>query len=496
LISGSSITVPTGKTLTIEPGAIVKISGMSLTVNGTLTAAGTAGNQIYFTSLKDDTIGGDTNGDGNTTTPAARDWNRFSFGASSVNNVLDYAVIRYGGASEYGAFEIRTSSLTVSNSVIENNGYDGLWIYYVSPTVTGCTIRNNGKDGLNAYSSKGIFTGNTIENNIAGYGLDLPDSVNATVENNTFSGNKYNNAILIYGTLDGDRTWQTGMTYLVSGGAVTVPQGKKLTINPGTIVKFASGQQMSVSGTLIADGTVENKIYFTSYRDDAVGGDTNGDGDATTPGAGDWSRLYFNTTSTNNFLDYNEIRYGGSGSYPLVQIQTSSIKIRNSTIEHSTWMGVHVYNASPSFAGNRIRNCQYYGVYLQSSNPSLFKFNAVMNNTPEGLHNDSTTMVNAENNYWGHETGPLDASDDRAAGGLYNPTGQGNAISNYADYDPWLKSDPYIAYLSYLHNGILLLQMMTGMDVGDISYIEDLDKNGVLGLPEASDIFRKASQTR
>src|SRR5882672_6269874 len=85
----TSIAITSGVTLTIQPGVIVKFNAsQSLTVNGTLSAVGTAGSNIYITSIKDDAIGGDTNGDGNATVPAAQDWGSIILpDASPANSV-------------------------------------------------------------------------------------------------------------------------------------------------------------------------------------------------------------------------------------------------------------------------------------------------------------------------------------------------------------------------------------------------------------------------
>lgn len=75
------------------------------------------------------------------------------------------------------------------------------------------------------------------------------------------------------GTL-GDETWGPG-TYYVSGD-ITVGVGATLTVQPGTVVKFALGRQLSVYGTLTAPGTgwgTGSFIVFTA-RDDNDYGET------------------------------------------------------------------------------------------------------------------------------------------------------------------------------------------------------------------------------
>src|SRR5262249_35786862 len=50
--SGSTFTIPAGITLTIQPGTVVRLKGgISLIVNGTLSASGTAPDPMVFDSL-------------------------------------------------------------------------------------------------------------------------------------------------------------------------------------------------------------------------------------------------------------------------------------------------------------------------------------------------------------------------------------------------------------------------------------------------------------
>lgn len=75
------------------------------------------------------------------------------------------------------------------------------------------------------------------------------------------------------GELAGDETWTSDRIYLLQG-RVVVPSGVTLTIEAGTIIKGKQGTETNASalivargGTIMAQGTADNPIIFTSELD-------------------------------------------------------------------------------------------------------------------------------------------------------------------------------------------------------------------------------------
>jgi hypothetical protein len=90
-----------------------------------------------------------------------------------------------------------------------------------------------------------------------------------------------------------DTSWTAAGSPYVLNGNVTVAAGATLTVEPGVVVKFnGTTRSLIVNGALSAVGTPSNRIVFTSYQDDSAGGDTNGDGSATTGAAGQWLHIH------------------------------------------------------------------------------------------------------------------------------------------------------------------------------------------------------------
>jgi RHS repeat-associated protein len=138
-------------------------------------------------------------------------------------------------------------------------------------------------------------------------------------------------------TYNANTTWTVANSPYVLDGDVTVASGVTLSIEPGVVVKF-NGQfrRLVVSGAVSALGTQSDPIVFTSYQDDASGGDTNGDGAATTPAPGQWNEVAFSSVSSASQLRYVNVRYGGTGGSQVYAPIHASGYPNNLSLDHVT----------------------------------------------------------------------------------------------------------------------------------------------------------------
>ncbi|MGA1824079.1 MAG: hypothetical protein ACMUIP_05380 [bacterium] len=87
----------------------------------------------------------------------------------------------------------------------------------------------------------------------------------------------------VSGIIDSDTTWLMAQSPYIVTGSLLVNEAVTLTIEEGVTVKFDSGKSLQINGGLIAIGTAENAITFTS--------------NAVDPAPGDWGCICFGDTS-------------------------------------------------------------------------------------------------------------------------------------------------------------------------------------------------------
>ena len=438
-IATQTLTLESTGSLTLLPGTVVKfLSNTSLAIRGTLIAVGTEAAPIVFTSIKDDAYAGDTQQDGGATKPAPGDWGALYFADSSndADSLLEHIVMRYGGATYNFGTGTATANLAydsaaapLRNSRIEfSNAYGVQMLNASSPAVTGNILVDNLSHGvwLSAGSSP-AFTANTFARN-GGYAVYQAASSRATYSGNVAAGNKVN-GVGATGSLSVNNTWGTNLPYVIEG-TLTLEINTVLTLQPGVVIKLASAGKIVVNGRLLAQGSAGYPVFFTSLKDDAIGGDTNGDGMATSPGKGDWESLRFTATASTSVLEHVYVRYGGSNSSTGALFFDGGAPgmVTNLTVMGALHRGLYSQNTSPYVSASSFSE-NGYGVYNGTTSYLTIQDCNLYGNTSYGLYNANTSYtVMATNNWWGNASGPTHAS---------NPGGAGDRVSDRVSFSPF-----------------------------------------------------------
>ena len=146
----------------------------------------------------------------------------------------------------------------------------------------------------------------------------------------------------------------------------TVAAGAVLTIAPGVKIIPQSGgfTALEIQGTLVAAGTANAPIIFTSINDadDSV---------STTPQKGDWLNIVFSQGAQIN-IDYVEFRYGGGQGitfpfHEMVDIVGATVNIKNSKFSNSQNTALHLIDSS-GVIENSIFSDNNCGVSVDSIN--------------------------------------------------------------------------------------------------------------------------------
>jgi streptogramin lyase len=352
----ADVTVEANVTLAIEQGATIKLQGCSLYVQGTLLANGDP-DRISFTSWRDDSVGGDTNGDGDATTPANRNWKGIYLSPASGDSIFNNCLLRYGGGDNLGYIHA-------------GYRYTTLYVDGAALTITNCTIANSGGHGIELWASSATIRNNLFENMLDGWYAIVYDSLGAfpSLAGNTVTGTGILGIALPEGTLKGTNQWHnpgTNFSYFLHRD-LNVAEGAKLIIDPGVTVK-TDGGQMNVYGTLDAQGTEASPIVFTSRN--------------AKPKAGDWYGIYFGGKAGDSVLKHVKIEYAGRDNlgyihsayrYTSIYVDSCSPEFERLTVSDSLHNGIELYASNARFSQLLVSRCGRHGLRAEAgSRPDI-----------------------------------------------------------------------------------------------------------------------------
>ena len=475
--SPAGTTIAPGVTVTVEPGVIVKFAPSSyMVVEGSLVGAGSAGAPVVLTSLRDDSVGGATDGEGGTP-PAPNDYYGLRASGAGVVSLSD-AVIRYaldavvlqnGGASvfldrvtiEQVTSGVRTSdslgygSIDVSNSVIRGRGASvgsGIVIHSVAAedlTVTNTEITDF-LYGINVSGEVQLLSNSSMFARVGGEFRATPSTSDLRATG-TVVADGAGRVEVSSGTFPAGVTrWTADLPFVgASNVAWAVPVGAQLVLTPGRIVKFAPSSYMVVEGSLVGAGSAGAPVVLTSLRDDSVGGATDGEG-GTPPAPNDYYGLrasgagvvslsdaviryaldavVLQNGGASVFLDRVTIEQVTSGVRTSDSLGYGSIDVSNSVIRgRGTSVGSGIVIHSVAAEDLTVTNTEItdflYGINVSGEVQLTARLNRFLR-SGSGIRAQSPATASAARNWWGSSSGPA-------------PGGTGTPVVGTATVRPW-----------------------------------------------------------
>jgi hypothetical protein len=309
-----TISVPAGGTLTAQPGAIVKLApGAFVQISGRLLVDGSVAQPVIFTDLDDDSAGGDTNGNG-AVPPIAR-----RYGSLVVNDGGELRgtqlVVRYAGFASGAAIQPGgAATIDLDGGQITD-----------SPAISG--IRPLG--GLPQLSVRRMHFARLARPVADVSWLAVPGFLDNTAADNSVHDVLELRSMESVVGANLTITPRNTISQVLFADGVAFDATSSVTLEAGVILKIQGSNSTPLpsnafvcDGTLSCRGTAAAPVVFTSFTDDAFGGDSNKNG-AIPAAAGTWRFLALGGNTGNSRLDHAMVRFAGAQG-PALQVGSNA----------------------------------------------------------------------------------------------------------------------------------------------------------------------------
>lgn len=162
-----------------------------------------------------------------------------------------------------------------------------------------------------------------------------------------------------------------GNSPYVMTDAVLVPEGESLIIDAGVEIYANGFFPFEVKGELVARGTEDNFIHFTSNLNPK--------------GRGDWRGIWLLDADDTSILEYVQVTY--ASKYNLIQDTTRAYDENNiayiDTILHRG--AITILDCSPTITRCIIDNAGYDGINIIGESDPVISYNTITNNSFNGI---------------------------------------------------------------------------------------------------------------
>ena len=166
------------------------------------------------------------------------------------------------------------------------------------------------------------------------YRVKAANSSGESAYSNIAGGTRQSPRVFVGGAIAADTIWNSGVHYVVTN-SVTVERGVTLTVQPGALVCFDTGQGMTVAdgGRLLAEGTLNAPILFTLA-----------------PGAaGNWGNITINGAvgSPETRIAWAQFEFNANNTgTPCIEVNTGAVYLDHLTFGNTGAPYIHVDEAS------------------------------------------------------------------------------------------------------------------------------------------------------